>query len=258
MRLLKHAMLILAMLALVSTSAVAELPKGEALMDKMAEASGGEKMTAIKSMKMVGTMELTGMGVKGDMILLQKAPDKSKTEIMMHGIGTITQGFNGEVVWENNVLQGARLLEGKEAAMMKLQSDFSSNADWRKAYNSAKTTGEEDFNGQACYIVELEAKFDAQMTMLLDKTTYLPAGLKMIADTPMGKVPMEMTFEEYKEQDGVKFPSKMVQKVLTQVIEISFTEFGMNKDIDDAEFALPEAVQALVDKKKTEAAPEKI
>jgi hypothetical protein len=63
--------------------------------------------------------------------------------------------------------------------------------------------------------------------------------------TPMGDVFVETETGEFKEFDGVLYPTRSVQKVMgaEQVLTLSEPDFG---EIDPALYALPEAVKTLV------------
>jgi len=63
---------------------------------------------------MHGSMDITGRGIKGTMTVYQAEPDKNLAVIEIEGIGKIESGSNGEIAWENSVLQGPRIKQGDE------------------------------------------------------------------------------------------------------------------------------------------------
>src|SRR5688572_1179147 len=75
-----------------------DLPKGETIMDKYVEATGGKAAYAkVKSDVSTGEMTLGAMGLKGKLVSYSQAPDKRLMEITIEGIGKISEGSNGEV-----------------------------------------------------------------------------------------------------------------------------------------------------------------
>jgi hypothetical protein len=104
-------------LALLVVAAVApvvgtpQLPKGEALLDKYIEVTGGKAAyEKIHSTIATGTMEMSAaMGLKGKLTIYQAEPARMMTEITIEGIGTIQEGSDGTVAWTLSAMQGARL-----------------------------------------------------------------------------------------------------------------------------------------------------
>src|SRR5262245_42002184 len=103
-------------------AAADDLPKGEAILDKYVEVTGGKAAYAkIHSTTTTGTVEFKAMGLKGKMIEYASEPDKRYTEIELAGVGKIQEGSNGEVAWGLSAMQGPRIKEGDERAETLLQ-----------------------------------------------------------------------------------------------------------------------------------------
>src|SRR5205085_11846766 len=101
------------------------LPKGEAILDKYIEVTGGKaayekKRTEVSS----AVMEFVGKGVKANMTSYHAAPDKSYTVIEIDGIGKIEEGTDGSVVWERSALKGPRVKTGQEKALSLRAADI--------------------------------------------------------------------------------------------------------------------------------------
>src|SRR5689334_14136008 len=81
-------------------AAADDLPKGDAVMDKYVEATGGKAAYSKLHTQVVnGTMEFKAMGLKGKMTIYMAEPDKHYSEIELAGIGKIQEGSNGDVAW---------------------------------------------------------------------------------------------------------------------------------------------------------------
>src|ERR1051325_9119674 len=96
-------------------AAADDLPKGEAILDKYIEVTGGKAAYAkIHSEISTGTMEIAAMGLKGTLTAYSAEPNRRLAEFTLPGIGKILDGSNGEVAWSTNPIQGPRLKEGDE------------------------------------------------------------------------------------------------------------------------------------------------
>ena len=68
----------------------------------------------------------------------------------------------------------------------------------------------------------------------------------MTMDMQGSSIPVAITYDEYKEFDGLTLPVQITQHVLVQTIKIRFDSYEFNAEIPEDRFALPEAVRALV------------
>ena len=66
----------------------------------------------------------------------------------------------------------------------------------------------------------------------------------------MGPIKVEAIVKEYKEVDGLKFPSKMLQKMQGQEMEFEFSKIQVNPEFPKDTFELPEKIKKLVEKQK--------
>src|SRR5262252_4932208 len=92
--------IVLLPLLLVPAAAPAADPTGEAIVDKSVEATGGRAAwEKLKTEVAKGSLELTAMGMKGDLTIYKAAPNKSYTVIDFPGFGKAEEGSNGQVAW---------------------------------------------------------------------------------------------------------------------------------------------------------------
>jgi hypothetical protein len=135
-------------LAFGGVLAAADLPKGETLMDKYIEVTGGKvAYSKMHSQMMTGTMEFPAMGLKGKMTIYSAEPDKQYLEINLEGVGKIQEGSSGDLAWANSAMQGPRLKEGGEKADTLLRNKFNGELNWRDQYKTVETVGTETVEG---------------------------------------------------------------------------------------------------------------
>ena len=143
------ASLIVSVVFCTFTATAADLPSGEALLQRFVERSGGAAAYAkVKNAEMTGTVEVAGMNINGTVQMVEEG-EKSWTAMDIAGIGRIEQGYDGETAWEKNAIQGTRLIEGDEKSALKRESGLALVNNWRDEYSGARTIGEEEIDGKA-------------------------------------------------------------------------------------------------------------
>ncbi|HXI43453.1 MAG TPA: hypothetical protein VNH83_25960 [Bryobacteraceae bacterium] len=242
---------VLAALACSIAAAVPEaaLPKGEEILDKFVEATGGKSAyEKVHTEKWTGTFELVGKGVKGAVTAYRSEPNKSVTVVELEGIGSIQDGTDGETAWTLSSLQGPRIKQGDERAATMREATFRGPAEWRKLYKNAETTGVENVDDQACYKVVLTPNEGKPETRYFDKKTNLLVKLTMQLASPMGEIPTETLLTDYKEQNGLTAPRKVHQKALGQEFLITIDQVEYNINVPKDKFDLPAEIKALAKK----------
>ena len=100
----------LAYLAGAGVLAQEALPKGEAILDRYVEVTGGRPAyEELHSEIVEGTFELAGKGVTAKMTIYRKAPNNSLMVVDIPGIGKMQEGATGEIGWSNSAIQGPRI-----------------------------------------------------------------------------------------------------------------------------------------------------
>jgi outer membrane lipoprotein-sorting protein len=230
-------------------AAADELPKGEVVLDKYIDATGGKAAySKLHSETTTGTMEFKGMGLKGKMTAYAAEPDKRYTEVVIDGVGKIQEGSNGEVAWGLSTMQGPRLKEGDEKAETLLQAKFNPDLSWRDLYKSAETVGVEAIDGKDCYKVLLTPKAGAPITKWYDKQSGYLVKMSLTAKTPMGDIQSDTTYADYRKEGEVIVPHKVNSHVATLEFVMTIESVQANTEIPKDKWEVPAEVKALMNK----------
>ena len=228
----------------------ADLPSADKLLQLSLERSGGAQAFAkAKNAVMTGTVEIAGHNITGPVSLYQQGA-KSYTVIDLPGIGKVEEGFDGEIAWEMNALQGARIKEGEEKAETERASKISLLSSWRDYYKEAKTLGSEDVEGKPAWKVEMTPKEGRPETFYFDKESALLVRTTATVATPLGEIPAEASMGDYRMVDGIQTPFTLTEKAMSQVMVMRFDKVQYNAPIPPDRFDLPPLVKALLDKRK--------
>ncbi len=230
-------------------AAADDLPKGETILDKYVEVTGGKAAHAkVKSDISTGEMTMGAMGLKGKLIAYSQAPDKRVMEVTIEGIGKITEGSNGEIAWSYNAMQGPRLKEGDEKAESLQQARYGADAAWRDIYKSAETTGVDTVEGKECYKVLVTPKLGRPQTRCYDKQSGLLVKMAMTSKSPMGEIDVESFFTDYRKEGDILLPHKVTSKLASQELSITIDKVEQNVEISKDKFEPPAEVKALINK----------
>jgi hypothetical protein len=199
-----------------------------------------------------GFFEFVGMGIKADLTIYGAEPDNMYSLLEGEGLGKIEGGVSGDVAWEETALTGPRLKEKEEKALALREAAFHGTVQWRKLYKKAECVGMETVNEKPCYKVVLTPNEGKPVTSYYDQKSNLLVKIEMTVVTPMGEIPFESYPGDYKRIDGILIPHKTVIKVMGQERMITIESVEHNVDMPKDRFALPEDIQALLAKEKSE------
>lgn len=226
-----------------------ELPSAESILNKYVEATGGRAAyEKIHTTVSTGTFEMPAAGMKGDIKIYNEEPDKSYSVVDLAGIGKIEEGCDGTTAWQLSALQGARIKTGAERAMALRASSMKTRLDWHQNFKSIETVGSESVDGKPVYVLLLTPKEGKPEKEYYDKTSGLLLKVAMVMATPMGEIPTESTFSDYRAESGLVIPHHLGQSAVGQQFSINIDSFVINKDVPKDRFELPPQIKALVQK----------
>jgi hypothetical protein len=237
----------LALVGLLPVAGSAQaLPDGKALVAKHLAAVGGrEALDKHSSLHVTGTFSLAAMGLEGPVHQYRAKPNKFLSQLSVGAFGEVVQGFDGTTGYAIQPGQGAMVLSGDMLEQSKDQADFFSELPDLSRYSAVETLSLEDFEGRKCYKVKLTKVKGGDVIQYFDAETGLAAGAIRTNESPMGKMEVVVVMSDYKDQGGVKMPSKVVQKTMQGDVVLTFTSYEWDK-VDPAIFNLPDAVKSQV------------
>jgi hypothetical protein len=216
-------------------------PSAQEVIDKYIEATGGkDAISAQKNQVRKGQFNLVDMGMAAG-LEMYNAPPNFKNRINIEGMGEVTQGITGDVVWQVHFMEGDSILEGDAAQGVRQQAEFEPLLNWSKYYDSAEYDGEEDGNHK----LKLVAKGSgSESTMYFSKDSGL-----LVKSDGMGLdgSPATTMFSEYKDiGGGVKAAHKM-EIAGGMTVEMTFETIEVDACcMPEDTFALPESITALL------------
>lgn len=213
----------------------------EEIINKSLEAAGGsQKYADMKSLKMVGKMNMMGMEIK--MTLFNKKPCFRMEQEMMGQ--KMISAYNGKTGWMINPMTGSsdpQEVPEEMMAGMKKQADMGQNPIAQMKADGITSTleGKETVDGVESYKIKMVTKEKEESFLFINSSTYLPLKITSKQEVMGNMADVEMLFKDYKTFSGITFATKMEMNASGQAITIIFDSIEPNAAIDDSLFEMP-------------------
>lgn len=217
--------------------AKASLPEGltaEKVIEGYLSALGGkDNLRKIKDISMVLQASIQGNPV--EIVQTAKAPNKSLNEVKMGGMVVQKEVYNGQKAVSYQMGQEIPMTEEqmKESAYKSVMFPELEYEQWGV---ETALKGMEKVDGKDAYVVEVVLPTGTTSTQYYSAETGLKVKETMHIDTPQGNMVQNISYADYKEKSGVKFPHKVTLSPPNFTAEISALE--INQGVDDKVFAI--------------------
>jgi len=243
-------------------------PSAASILDKFIEASGGaQKLASLKGIDATGTQAgFGGFGGGGAAEIAAEFPDKKATIILFRaetGRGDQIRSYDGKVGWvrtplnvvgeyqlEGGDLDGARfdaqlmfpqqikqiltnLKSGNPTAISDLPVSESQAAIQRQ---QGQATGPRTYRVN---VVQGTGPRGLLVTLYFDQQTGLLTRELRYSQTSIGRVPVEVDFEDYRDVNGIKLPFHISYVWLDGRDSIELKDYKLNTPIAEAKFGRP-------------------
>jgi hypothetical protein len=239
--------------AVAQTAAGATAPRGalppaREVIARYVEAFGGrDALVKHTSMHSTGTFEIASMGMRGTMESFSAKPNRVLIKVTFPGMGEMRQGFDGEVGWSIDPASGPNVLEGRQLAERKQDSDFLNMLHEAARFSAMETVERVTFEGKDAYKVKLTRTSGDVYHEFFDVESGLLVGSIVSRESPMGRIEATSVMADYKTFGGVLLPTRITQKGAMGeiVITINSVEFD---NVAPETFALPPEIKSLAGK----------
>lgn len=217
------------------------LPSADDILNKYIAAVGGQAaIDKLKTRVMKGTYAWAN-GQTATFEVDQSGPDKFHI-IVTTPQATMERGFDGSAGWEKNPREVA-VMAGDQLADMKRMYSLFSDLKLKEQY-ARLNVRKDKLDGRDVYVINANTAdrkrerlyFDAETGLLLRRATG--------TQTPIGLIPQEINFEDYRDVDGVKVPFTIRVVSIDQgsTTTRKYTEVKINAAVDEASFNKPPAL----------------
>lgn len=213
------------------------LPPAGQILDRYFAALGGrDALAKTTSRKITGTL-VGELGRKYPIEIVRKPPDKYALAIT-HPDGVELEGFNGRLAW-GAVSGNHWTMEGSERDRLAHDAEFTNDLDLTSHFTRLQVAGKEKVGDREAYVVFATGTSDTQERFYFDVESGLLVRELLLTQTPLGRLPQQTEYDDYREVDGVKVPFTIRRMEINARWIEQYSEVQDNVPVDDARFDPP-------------------
>jgi hypothetical protein len=211
------------------------LPSVKQILERYVQALGGAD-----ALNKINSRIAKGSRIGADNVLVpeevyQKAPDKLLT-ITSYPQVVFSNGFNGTVAWGHSSRDGATPLPDQLIAQIKRDAVFYKELKTEQIYSSLTLVGKTSVRDADAYVIEAKPVDGPIEKLFFDVKTGLLVRRYTESSTPLGKLPLQTDYEDYRDIDGIKQPFLIHWSFPGRVWGRKIDEIKQNVSLDDAKF----------------------
>jgi photosynthetic reaction center cytochrome c subunit len=207
------------------------------LLEKYLQAVGGADATEkITSRVVTGTITFGDRNVPID--IFSKDPDK-RISFTHTPDGDSVTAFNGHEGWLGFPGRPAREMHGSEIDAAAMDADLHFAAHLKGMFSGAEVRGTEKIGDHDAYVVIGRREGKPPLRLYFDAQSGLLVRLVRYGETPLGRMPTQIDYADYREANGVKIPFRWTLARPSGRFTIQVSEVKENVPVDDEKFAKP-------------------
>jgi photosynthetic reaction center cytochrome c subunit len=214
-------------------------PSADQLIDKYLKAVGGvaaiEKVT---SRVMKGEISFGDRNVPID--IFSKDPDK-RISFTHTPDGDSVTAFDGHEGWLGFPGRPAREMHGSELDAAGMDADLHFATHLKEMFSETEVRGSEKVGEQDAYLVIGKREGKPPLRLYFDEKSGLLVRLVRYGETPLGRMPTQIDYADYRDAGGVKIPYRWTLARPSGRFTIQVSEVKENVPVDDAKFVKPPA-----------------
>lgn len=246
------------------------LPSPESILDKYIQAAGGaQRLASLKSFVGKGTsVSFGGFGGGGDVELVAEAPDKRATIILFKEAtdrGDQIRTYDGHAGWVRTPLNvlGEFQLSGGDLDGARLDAQLSFPGQIKQVLTNLKTGPPGTITDLPAPASQASLQKDVTLgqthdvdvvqgtgprgllvTLYFDRKTGLLLRELRYGSSPIGRVPTQVDFADYRDVNGIKLPFRITYAWLDGRDSIVLNEIKTNVPVSEAKFDRPAPLKA--------------
>lgn len=221
------------------------LPAAEELIEAHVAAAGGrEAIEKIDTLYLESKVDTGGQNIEVKTRMWWKG-GQFYIEEDIPGYGKGFSGFDGEVAWTEDPINGRRILDGIEREQLIRGGSVFELARWKEFYAKADTVAERDEDGRKLYDVKLESKEGDEVLVSFDAESKLLSQMSMTQQAPTGPMKFRVALSDYRDVGGCKFAYQQDLKISFATVTQRYDKVEVGAEVDETKFAYPESDTAV-------------
>ena len=220
----------------------------EQVLDKYIQALGGaQKLAGLTSFIATGTQEgYVDVKGGGQFQIFAKAPDERTVQIRFPDApdrGDQTRSFDGHTgigwVTTPRALLGEYQVTGSELDGLKLDAELSFPGQIKMVLTNLRIGYNESIDGKEVQVVQGNGPRNLLATLFFEKSSGLLVRIIRYSRTPIGRVPTQVDYYDYRDVNGIKFPFKYKFSWLDGRDSFTINNVKTNVPIEESRFGKP-------------------
>jgi photosynthetic reaction center cytochrome c subunit len=231
-------------------ASVPGLPKPDEIIDKHIQAVGGEqRLASLTSFTATGTsIGFGGFGGGGAVQIYAKAPDQRSTIIEFKdapGRDASIRSFDGKIGWIKTPLTvlGEYQLSGSELDGARLDAELAFPSQIKRVLTNLRTLQPAAINDREVNVVQGNGPGRLFATLYFDKETALLARVVRYGNSPIGRLPTQVDYADYRDVNGIKLPFRFTFAWLDGRDAFQLNDVRINVPIDATRFGRPTSLE---------------
>ena len=232
-------------------ASVAGLPKPEEIIDRYLQALGGERqLSTITSFTATGTsIGFGGFGGGGAVQIFANAPDQRSTIIEFKdapGRDASIRSYDGKIGWMKTPLTvlGEYQLSGSELDGARLDAQMAFPFQIRRVLTNLRTLQPATIDDRDVDVVQGNGPGRLFATLHFDKQTGLLTRMIRYGNSPIGRLPTQVDYADYRLVSGVKLPFRFTFAWLDGRDAFQLADVRVNVPIDATKFGRPASLES--------------
>jgi photosynthetic reaction center cytochrome c subunit len=212
-------------------------PSADELIEKYVKALGGAKaIDAVTSRVATGTIDFGGVSYPVD--IYSKDPDMRASFVHMPDGDNITS-FNGQEGWLGAPHRPTRDMHGSDIDGASIDADLHFATHLKGMFSQVETAGTEKVDDRDAYLVVGKRDGKTPLRLYFDEQSGLLLRLVRYGETPLGLLPTQIDYADYRDVSGVKTPFRWTLARPSGQFTIQAKDIKQNVAVDEAKFAKP-------------------
>jgi photosynthetic reaction center cytochrome c subunit len=214
-------------------------PAAEQLFAKYLNAVGGAPaVEKVNSRVMKGTITFGDRNIPID--IYAKGPNK-RVSITHTPDGDSITAFDGHEGWLGAPKRPVREMHGPDIDAAAMDADLQFPEHLKDMFSQAEVRGTEKIGDTETYFVVGRREGKTPLRLYFDEKSGLLVRLVRFGETPLGRLPTQIDYADYRDAGGVKIPFRWTLARPGGRFTIQVSDVKENVPVDDGKFAKPPA-----------------
>lgn len=218
------------------------LPPAPEIFERYAQSLGGKnRLKAISTRVVIGSLEITDFGIKAKAVIEEKAPFFRKFSFQAPGLGETLEVYTENQGWIKSPSQGVVQKSATELRLNKRINGFYRDLNFENIYQSFSVQELAKSQNEDVYLVECASETGEIDRLYFSVNSGLLVREEPFSVTPDGNSIFTIYYEEYGSFNGITYPSKIsIQPPFGGIIRFDVEQISFDKPIEDSYFSKPQ------------------